>query len=308
MGVDLHDEQLQAAFANYLLAEKRISTNSFSAYSTDIKQLFEFFDQTLKRPITQVSRQDLKLFVRFLRNNGLSAKSMARKISSIKLFYGFLEERYAIENCSDTLIYPKIDQKLPVYLTAEEIRLLLEVASQDLSPKGVRNKVIVHLLYATGMRVSELCSLAVDQVYFDTGFVQLMGKGNKQRMIPLPRATLTLLREYLDSTHAELVPKKYYRSHNYLFPTLWDNRIHSITRQSVWNIIKDLLKKAGISKNVSPHSLRHSIATHLLNNGADIRSLQLLLGHENLTTIQMYTHLETTQLRAIYDAKHPRSQ
>lgn len=302
----MRDEDLQTAFANYLLTEKRVSTNSFSAYTRDIAQLLLFFaDQKLS--LNSCERADLKLFLRFLRNNGISPKSLARKISSIKLLFGFLEERYQIENKSDALIYPKLDQKLPVYLTNDEVYTLLEVADQDVTPRGMRNKVIIHVLYATGMRVSELCGLSVNQIYFDTGFVQLMGKGNKQRMIPLPKATLQLLRTYLDDVHNTLVPAQFYRTHEYLFPTIWGEKVRPITRQSVWNILKELLTRAGITKNISPHSLRHSIATHLLNNGADIRSLQLLLGHENLNTIQMYTHLETTQLRAIYDAKHPRS-
>ena len=167
---------------------------------------------------------------------------------------------------------------------------------------------MIHLLYATGMRVSELTHLSVDQLQFDTGFVQLMGKGKKERMVPLPKATLELVREYLDNPAREQLAGLAGSEENYLFATKMRGRLQPISRQSVWNILKSSINAAGIAKNISPHSLRHSLATHLLRNGANIRSLQMLLGHEQLTTVQVYTHLEDTQLRKIYDKAHPRSQ
>ena len=288
-----------AHFENYLLTEKRLSENSLDAYKIDLAQLLRYIHEQ-EETLATLSNETLKSFLAMLHKRHLSTKSIARKISTIKQLYLFLEERFGIENKASVLIYPKIEQKLPTYLTAKEIQKLLQTAASDTTPRGLRNNVMIQLLYASGMRVSELCNITSDQIHFDTGFIQLMGKGNKERMVPLPTPTLTLLSGYLKIIkRTEGTP--------YLFPTQKSKKIAPITRQSVWGILKKILRCAGITKKISPHSLRHSLATHLLNNGADIRSLQMLLGHETIETVQIYTHLETKQLRKVYDKKHPRS-
>ena len=168
--------------------------------------------------------------------------------------------------------------------------------------------MIISLLYATGMRISELLSLTLNQINFSTGFIQITGKGNKERSIPLPQNMLQAIRNYLDKIYSQLISKEA-KNHKpeYFFVSSYKKNIRPITRQACWMILKKILLKANINKKVSPHTLRHSLATHLLKNGANIRSIQLLLGHENLSTVQIYTHLEISEIRKIYDEKHPRS-
>ena len=301
-----NDGQYLAHFDTFLLTEKRVAQNTFLAYKRDINQLVTFLTKN-GLSLDKAVRDDLRLWVKTLNDAGITAKSVARKISAVKLLYNFLGQQFKLENHAQALVFPKVEKKLPVYLTDVEIKALFEAANADASPKGVRNKVMIHLLYATGMRVSELTNLSVDQLQFDTGFVQLMGKGKKERMVPLPKATLELVREYLDGPHRDQLAKVESNEGNYMFATKMRGKLQPISRQSVWNILKSTINTAGIAKNISPHSLRHSLATHLLRNGANIRSLQMLLGHEQLTTVQIYTHLEDTQLRKIYDKAHPRS-
>ena len=195
-------------------------------------------------------------------------------------------------------------------LTEEEIKQLFDTANKDNSYRGIRNKVMLSLLYASGMRVSELVNATLDQIHFDTGFVTIFGKGGKERMVPLPQNVLDLLRFYIDTVYIKFLPKKsndQTSTKKYLFPVYYKKEIKPISRQQFWSLLKQIILKSGIKKNISPHTLRHSLATHLLKKGANIRLLQVLLGHEQLTTVQVYTHLEDTQLRKEYDKKHPRA-
>ncbi len=302
------DDKYLTFFQTYLLAEKRLSQNTLFAYIKDIEQLLNFFDNN-KVKIKTCSKVHLKKFLKFLNEQGVSAKTLSRKISSVKAFFNYLNERFDIPNRAQSLIFPKIEKTLPIYLTQEEVQKLLEAANRDTSNKGIRNKVMLYLLYASGMRVSELVSLTIDQLQFDTGFVSLMGKGNKERLVPLPKNVLELIRVYLDDVRSELISKKndFSGKQNYLFFSAYKGKLKAISRQSFWIILKKILTQAAILKNISPHSLRHSLATHLLKSGANIRSLQLLLGHEQLSTVQIYTHLEKGHVRKVYDKKHPRA-
>ena len=313
------------AFETYLLTERRISKNTFFAYKNDIDQLVDFL-KLKKVSLERVTKVHLKNFLKFLKNQNLKAKTLSRKISSIKLFFKFLNKRFDIQNRAESLIFPKLEQRLPVYLTEEEIQKLLTAANKDGTAKGIRNKVMIYLLYATGMRVSELVNLTIDQIHFDTGFLRVLGKGNKERLVPLPENVLELLKFYLKNVYYKFLPKGRFfkfeedekqknfilnsniQEDNYLFITIYRSKAKHLTRQAFWMLLKKILILSGIKKKVSPHSLRHSLATHLLKNGANIRSLQMLLGHEQLATVQIYTHLENSQLRKIYDAKHPRSK
>ncbi len=296
----------QTQFTTYLLTEKRLSDNTVAAYSQDIQQLC----QHLKRRrifLEKCTKEHLRDFLKTLKGQGISAKSLSRKISSIKSFYAFLKSQYKLSNIADALIFPTVEKMLPNYLSEDEIQQLLAAANNDTSYRGIRNKIMLYLLYASGVRVSELVSLTVDGLHFDSGFIHVLGKGKKERVIPLPKNLLDLLRYYLDHIYPKLLPKHLNGKTNYLFFSIYKDTLKPMSRQFFWLLLKKLLFYTGIKKNISPHSLRHSLATHLLKNGADIRSLQMLLGHENLSTVQIYTHLGSNQLRDVYDKKHPRA-
>ena len=290
-------------FFTYLLTEKRVSPNTFSAYKTDILQL-ENFITNCKKNIEAITINDLKQFLHYLKNESIGARSLARKISSLKLFFSYISQNGEIDDLGKQLVFPKVEQKLPIYLSEQEIETFLRVADSDQSQLGFRNKIMLSLLYVTGLRISELTRVTVNAIQWDAGLLQVEGKGGKQRMIPLPLPMLELLKEYVEKKNTDTKNKK---TSSYLFSVYYAQTVRPITRQAVWGIIKQLWKKTGITKSISPHHLRHSLATHLLKRGADLRSLQLLLGHENLATVQIYTHVETSHLRTIYDKKHPRS-
>jgi integrase/recombinase XerD len=296
-------------FHTYLLTEKRVSQNTFLAYKRDLEQFDQFLIKE-KLKISDVTKKHLNAFLKMVKDQGLSAKTLSRKISSLKLFFNYLSSQHVSSNPAKTLIFPKLEKTLPTYLTEQEIEKLLSAANRDTSDKGVRNKVMLYLLYATGMRVSELVSLTIDQIHFDTGFARVVGKGSKERMIPLPKNILELLRFYVDTVYPKLLPKNIDLTINtkkYLFAACYNNQLKPLSRQSFWGLLKKILSRAAIFKNVSPHSLRHSLATHLLQKGADLRSLQMLLGHQNLATVQVYTHLGNSEIRKVYDKKHPRA-
>ena len=291
----------------YLLTEKRVSKNTCDAYKRDLSQ-FDAFLAKENLELRRVQIKDLKLFIKKLHAQKLSPRSLARKISSLKAFFNFLHERYDIENVAADLTFPKLDKKLPRYLPEQELKELLDVTEKDTSPVGLRNKVMVYLLYVSGMRVSELVGLKISDIHFDTGIIDMAGKGGKGRVVPVPHAMITLIKE-----HLKRPPKTHLQGNSnankteYLFPTTYAGKIKPITRQALFIVLKRLWQQTSIKKTISPHTLRHSLATHLLKNGADLRSLQMLLGHENLGTVQIYTHVEISHLRAIYDKKHPRS-
>ena len=294
-------------FEMFLLSEKRVSKNTFSAYKKDIEQLLEFLKNE-KTNLKSCDKNHLKNFLRHLRKNGATPKTVSRKISTMKLFFTFLNENFDLEDKGKALIFPKLEQTLPIYLTEEEIEILFKIVNEDNSFRGIRNKVMFSLMYATGVRVSELVNMRINQVEFETGFIKVEGKGSKERMIPVPQSILSLLKYYLENIYEKLISKKNkLEKRVFLFPISYKNQVKPISRQIFWGVIKNLIAISGIKKNIFPHSLRHSVATHLLRKGANIRLLQELLGHENLTTIQVYTHLEDSHLRNIYDKKHPRS-
>ncbi len=219
-----------------------------------------------------------------------------------------MHERFGISNLAAELHVPKIEKKLPEYLQENEIQQLFAVATQGSSAQEVRNKVMLYLLYVSGMRVSEMVNLRTHDLHFDTGMVHVQGKGGKQRIIPLAHPIMTMLKDYITDTHPELIHQKGTDSKtDYLFPIRYGGVLKPISRQAFWVILNDLCTKSGMDRTISPHKLRHSLATHMLKNGADLRSLQMLLGHENVATVQIYTHLETSHLRSVYDKKHPRS-
>lgn len=301
--------EVTGQFHSYLLTEKRVSMNTFLAYKRDIQQFNDFL-QKERIKLNAANKRHLSSYLKLLHDQGITARSLSRKISSLKIFFNFLSTVFHIPNIAKSLVFPKIEKTLPTYLTEQEVEKLLKAANRDTSDKGIRNKVMLYLLYATGIRVSELVSLTIDQILFDTGFIRIIGKGSKERMIPLPKNILELLRFYVETIYVRLLPQLVVggkSNGSYLFAAAYGNQIKPISRQSFWISLKKILSKAAIIKNVSPHSLRHSLATHLLQKGADLRSLQMLLGHQNLATVQVYTHLCNSHVRKIYDKKHPRA-
>lgn len=294
-------------FCGYLLTEKRVSANTFDAYKRDIQQFSDWLEKKKMR-LEQITLPELKEYLQWLKKEDLKARSMSRKISSLKALYNYLNKHLGFENIARELAFPKLEKRLPSYLTEEEVQQLLEAADKETTSNGYRNKIMLYLLYVSGMRISELINLKRSDVHFDTGFIAVAGKGGRGRMVPIPAHIMTMLKKYLETAHKDFIAvDEARRKTDYLFPVAYGGKVRPITRQAFWTILKNLAKKSGIKRSISPHKVRHSLATHMLKNGADLRSLQLLLGHENLSTVQVYTHLETGYLRKIYDKKHPRS-
>ena len=292
-------------FQRYLLTIKCVSNNTYQAYMSDIKQ-FDSFLHTRKQNIENIQSSDIKAFLAYLKGQTCSGRSMARKISSLKVFYSWAYEVHGIQDYAKNLVNPKIEKKLPRYLSEDQVKGLLAHAGQDSSDIGKRNALMLMLLYGAGLRISELINVKVSRIDDQASTLIIQGKGNKERIVPIPLSLMNNLTWYLKTVH-----KKFTRKHgvtDYLFPVVYAGKIKPITRQAYWNCLKVLAKKASISHAVSPHQLRHSLATHLLAKGADLRSLQMLLGHEDISTVQVYTHIEMSHLRDIYDKKHPRAK
>ena len=293
-------------FERYLLTEKRVSANTFDAYTRDLTQFIQFLERS-EYEIDMISTKELKEFLVDLRRQALSASSVSRKISCLKTFFLYLNERHGIKNHADALIFPRLEKKLPQFLSEEDIERLFACAQKETTDAYQRNYVMLYLLYATGMRVSELTTLTLNALDFESGFIKIRGKGGKDRIIPLAQEVQLLLKEYLQHILPLFINKTHGIMNKTLFPTFYNGQLKPMTRQAFWSYIKEIAGKSGITHDLSPHHIRHSLATHLLQKGAHLRSIQLMLGHENLKTVQIYTHVETSHLRKIYDAKHPRA-
>jgi integrase/recombinase XerD len=296
--------QVQTKFEAYLLTEKRVAKNTFLSYQKDLNQFIEFLTKN-SFSLEKLTGDDLKKFVHYLYGLKLTASSIARKISTLKTFFSYLNRYFDIKNSAKELYIPKIEKRLPTYLTQEEVAQVLSYSEKDRTPLGIRNSIMLYLLYSSGMRASELINVKISDIHFDTRFLSIEGKGGRQRMIPLPEVIMNMLRDYLQKHAHKDLPVSV--DPIYVFPIMYGKKIKPISRQSCWGILKKLCEQAGIKRAISPHQLRHSFATHLLEKGVDLRSLQVLLGHEEITTVEVYTHVETSQLRTIYDKKHPRS-
>lgn len=294
-------------FERYLLTEKRVAKNTFDAYKRDLFQFVSYLEQE-SLLCSSVTLSDLQTFLVYLKKQNISSRTIARKISCIKTFFIFLKEHHAIDNHAQELHTPILEKKLPVYLKEQDIEKLFEASHTDTSVAGVRNASMLYVLYATGMRISELVTLT-DEAFDETqGLIRVHGKGSKERLIPLPAHIVTVLTHYIDQIRPHILTKKEKKyTSSFLFPVFYAGSFKSLSRQMFWSYLKKLAQRAGITHTISPHMLRHSLATHLLKKGAHLRSLQLLLGHEQLSTVQIYTHVETEHLRKIYDKKHPRS-
>ena len=305
----MEDKDLVIRFEAYLLAEKRVSRNTFSAYILDVNQFVNYL-HSKDCSLQNLNKKRMRLYIGYLKNKlSMSSSSMTRKISTLKVFFVFLSRNFDIKNFGADLVFPKLDKRLPKFLSEDEIEKLIETSRADMSDLGRRNNIILSLLYVTGMRISELVSLTISSIQFDEALIAVSGKGGKGRLVPIPKKVLKELDKYIQDIHPRLTETNHsnFRATDFLFPLVYSGKIRHISRQSFWMILKEIAKKAGVESEVSPHKLRHSLATHLMRKGANLRSLQLLLGHENLSTVQIYTHVDTGYLRKIYDKKHPRA-
>ncbi|GAB4260356.1 MAG: site-specific tyrosine recombinase XerD [Methylomicrobium sp.] len=289
---DLIDQFLDA-----LWAEQGVSDNTLAAYRSDLR----IFAKWLKEmSLLQAGGDDISRFLAFRYQQGIGSRSTARLLSSLRRFYGFLLRENRIETDPTALIdMPYIGRKLPESLSENDVELLLN-APEVASPLGFRDRTMLEMLYATGLRVSELVGLRLEQVSLRQGVVKITGKGNKERLVPFGEEASEWLEGYLKRIRPALLGE---RQCPYLFVT---KRADGMTRQAFWHIIKRRAKEAGIAKELSPHTLRHAFATHLLNHGADLRVVQLLLGHSDLSTTQIYTHIARERLKDLHAKFHPR--
>lgn len=292
-----------ALFQEYLMVELGLSKNTQLAYLRDLRLLMKSLQLKADEELLQVSRQQLIAYLVRLKQEGRAASTVARKLASIKAFYRFLTaERYIRRNPAEVLEAASRGLHLPKVLSLQEVERLLDEPNLG-TLDGYRDKTMLELLYATGMRVSELVNVPVKNVDLKMQYVIVMGKGSKERMLPLGRTALHYLEHYLQVVRPQLLHGKPDKAAE-LFVTGWGG---PMTRERFYEIIVAYGKSAGISKRVTPHMLRHSFATHLLNNGTDLRIVQELLGHADISTTQIYTHLDVERLREVYDKAHPRA-
>jgi integrase/recombinase XerD len=298
----MHWERYIKDFVSYLKIEKSLAENSILAYQRDVALLATYFSDAKTKP-EQVTYEQLKTFIAHLYDLGLSARSQARIISGVKQFFRYLIlERYIHSDPSELLEQPKLGRKLPEVLEIEEIDALL--ASIDLSSaEGPRNHAMLETLYSCGLRVSELIGLRFSDLYFDEGFIRVIGKGNKERLVPVSEQVVHEVNSYTANSR-QAVPIKAGQEH-FIF---LNRRGHQLTRVMIFTIIKQLAQKINLQKQISPHTFRHSFATHLIEGGANLRAVQEMLGHESITTTEIYTHLDQRFLRKAILTHHPRNQ
>lgn len=287
-------------YQQYLKLEKSLSKNTLDAYMTDLDKLLNFL-QSENIEISDVRLDDLERFSAGLHDIGIHPRSQARIISGIKSFFHFLiMADYLEADPSELLEGPKIGLKLPEVLTVEEIDSI--IAAIDLSKnEGQRNRAILETLYSCGLRVSELTNLKLSDLYFDEGFIKVEGKGNKQRLVPISPRAIKEIKLYFTDRNRGKIKKEY---EDYVFLARWGK---NISRIMVFHLIKELAQTAGITKNISPHTFRHSFATHLLEGGANLRAIQCMLGHESIATTEIYTHIDRNMLRSEIIEHHPRN-
>jgi integrase/recombinase XerD len=301
MGVDKTMEGLVNHFLDYLLLERGLAENTLVSYKLDLTDFQLFCQKENLDPLSSGSRQAIILYLLKLKREGRAPATISRRLAALRTFYRFLlNEGVSSQDPTNNLESPRIYERLPHVLSVAEVELLLNQPRVSV-PAGLRDKAMLELLYATGIRVSELISLDLEQINLKHGFVRCLGKGSKERIIPLGSVANYFVTEYLAHARAKLIKGK-------LTPALFVNqRGRRLTRQGFWKIIKKYALQARITKEIHPHTLRHSFATHLLENGADLRSVQELLGHADISTTQIYTHLTRARLREIYDKAHPRA-
>lgn len=292
-----------SGFKSYLRLERSLSANTIEAYLRDVDKLEQFFQNNSdKKELENISTEDLKKFIEWVNELGMLATTQARVLSGLKAFFQYLVLENIISSDPSALLEsPKTSRKLPDTLNIVEINNIIDAI--DLSkPEGMRNKAMLEILYGCGLRVSELTGLKISNLYLDIDFIKILGKGNKERLVPIGSDAVKYLRIFIEEirVHIKIIPG----NEDFVF---LNNRGYPLSRVMVFLIIKDLAQKAGINKSISPHTFRHSFATHLIEGGADLRAVQEMLGHESITTTEIYTHLDRDYLRETIIQFHPRS-
>jgi integrase/recombinase XerD len=294
-------EPYKKGFKAYLQLERSLSDNSVAAYLSDMEKLTQFLlDQDLKKSPSEIDLSTLQLFIRWIAELGMTQASQARIISALRTFYKYcLLEDITTVDPTTLLEAPKLRRTLPDVLSFDEIEEIL--AQIDLStPEGTRNKAILETMYSCGLRVSEVVNLKLSQLFLDVGFVRVIGKGNKERLVPIGSSAIKFVTIYVNTIRNHQTIQMGEEDIVFL-----NRRGKRLTRVMIFLIIKDLVKKAGIKKTISPHTFRHSFATHLVEGGADLRAVQEMLGHESITTTEIYTHLDREFLRKTLEQFHP---
>ncbi|EMR01527.1 site-specific tyrosine recombinase XerD [Cesiribacter andamanensis] len=286
-------------FEAYLKLERSLSRNTVSAYLNDIRKLADYSESCSPLEVDEVHLQN---FLEWINSLGMTPHSQARMLSGIKAFYKYLLlEDILKHDPSATLEGPKLGRKLPDTLSFQEIEQLL-LAIDMSTPEGQRTRAMLEVLYSSGLRVTELTDLKMTNVYFDLGFLRIVGKGNKERLVPVGRDALKFMRLYLEGVRNHLSIQKGAEPYVFL-----NRRGGKISRITVFTTIKQLAEQIGLKKSISPHTFRHSFATHLIEGGADLRAVQEMLGHESITTTEIYTHLDRDYLKQVIQEFHPRS-
>ncbi len=292
--------QLLESFRQYLLLQRRLADNTAAAYTADVENFLHFQAQQKRQDLHQVGMEDIRQYLHHAHKKKISNRSNVRRLASLRSFFQYLQTKNAVpHNPLEHIDAPKTGHSLPKALSRKEVETLL-VRPQVITPLALRNHTMVNMLYATGLRVSELVQLPVNSCNLATCHLRVLGKGRKERIVPFAAVTGTLLQEYLQKSRPSLVKQP--RS-EYLFLS---NRGRPMSRNRFWQILRDTASAAGIDKEISPHMLRHSFATHLLVGGADLRSVQMMLGHADIATTQIYTQIEGDRLKAVHSKFHPR--
>ncbi|MDF2502302.1 MAG: xerD 2 [Anaerosporomusa subterranea] len=294
-------ESFVSEFINYLAVERGLAQNTLESYGRDLRQFQAYLQESKIDFMKDLNRSTILTYLNNLQTNGKAVSTISRNLAAIKSFYQYLvRERYLEKDPAAHLESPKLEKKLPKVLSVYEVEELLKQPNA-LLPAGLRDKAMLELLYATGIRVSELISLNISDVNLDMGYIKCYGKGSKERIVPLGSIAAKCVQDYLGKGRTKLV-RTYEEAA--LFINHHGNRL---TRQGFWKIIKKYAQEACIVKEITPHTLRHSFATHLLENGADLRSVQEMLGHADISTTQIYTHVTRNHLKEVYDKTHPRA-
>lgn len=292
------DNDLLSMYLTYVRVEKGLSVNSLDSYKRDILIYLDFLKLN-KKNVLKATRRDIEKFLSERTEHGSKLRTVARNKVSIGNLYKFLVmENYLTKNPTDNLEVIRLKRTLPEYLTADEVDELLSVHNEK-TDKGLRDKSIFELMYSSGLRVSEICALKSEDVFFEGKYLRLYGKGNKERIVPINDRALDILKRYVKTSRVVMVKSK---KTNELFLNF---RGDKISRVGIWKIVKEAMRKSGIEKNVYPHTLRHSFATHLIQHGADLRSVQRMLGHSDITTTEIYTHVDSAHLKKQI-SKHPK--
>ena len=288
-------------FLDFISYEKGLSKNTQLSYKNDLLKFINYLYQKNFANFNSLKRNDIRDYLFKLKSDGLKSSSIARQIVSIKKFFEYLlNEGLISEDPSALINSPKIWKTIPETLSVNEVSLLLSYVSNIKKYRhAFRDKVIIELAYACGLRVSEIVNLQINSIYFEESYIQVTGKGQKDRLIPVNKTTLSMIDEYINTERTKFISNS-----NFLFIS---QHKKPLTRQRIWQIIKLHIRNAGIIKNVSPHTLRHSFATHILENGGSLRAIQEMLGHSNISTTEIYTHIEKNRLKNIHEKFHPRA-